>query len=64
MRNCTINVANNKTLISLIVTAKLICNLVFEYAKCWFYHDLAHFLKSLSLFFVVVAVYYQHMCYI
>ena len=36
-------VANTKALISLTVTAKLICDFVFAYAKCWFSHDAAHF---------------------
>ena len=34
-------VAKTKALISLIVTAKLICAIVFAYVKCWFSHDMA-----------------------
>ena len=41
-RNCTIHVAKTKALISFAVTAKLICVLVFAYAKCWFSPDVAH----------------------
>ena len=41
-RNGTICVANTKALISLAVTAKLICAFVFEYIECWFSHDAAH----------------------
>ena len=35
-RYCTIQVTNTKALISFAVTTKLICVLVFAYAKCWF----------------------------
>ena len=35
-------VAKTKALISLAVTAKLICTFVFAYAKSWFSHDAAH----------------------
>ena len=38
-RNCTILVAKTKALISFAVTAKLICDFVFAYAKCLFSHD-------------------------
>ena len=31
-----------------MVTAKLICVSVFEYAKCWFSHDAAHFLLTVK----------------
>ena len=34
-RNCTIHVAKTKAMISLTVTAKLICAFVFAYADCW-----------------------------
>ena len=54
-RDCTIPVAKTKTLISLAVTAKLICVFVFAYAKHWFSHDTAHMLTTISntlLFFV------------
>ena len=37
--NCTIRVAKTKAVISLAVTAKLICVFVFAYAKRWFSHD-------------------------
>ena len=36
-RNCTIRVAKTKALISIAVTAKLICTFVFAYAKCGFF---------------------------
>ena len=35
-------VAKTKALISLAVSAKLICVFVFAYAKSWFSHDEAH----------------------
>ena len=35
-RNCTIDVAKSKALISFAVTAKLICAFVFTYADSWF----------------------------
>ena len=38
-RNCTFRVAKTKALISLAVTAKLICVFVFAYAKSRFSHD-------------------------
>ena len=41
-RNYTICVAKTKALISFAVTAKLICDIVFAYAKCFFSHDVAH----------------------
>ena len=40
--DCTIRVAKTKVLISFAVTAKLICVLVFAYAKIRFSHDAAH----------------------
>ena len=40
-RDCTINVAKTKALISFAVTAKLI-RVFLAYAKCWFSHDVAH----------------------
>ena len=40
--DCTIHVAKTKALISFAVTAKLICVIVFAYAKIWFFHDEAH----------------------
>ena len=45
-RNCTIRVAKTKTLISFVVTAKLICVFVFAYADCWFSHEAAHLMKK------------------
>ena len=39
-------VAKTKALISLAVTAKLICIFVFAYAKSRFSHDRAHFEKN------------------
>ena len=42
MRDCTIYVAKTKTLISCAVTAKLICVLVFAYAKNRFSIDAAN----------------------
>ena len=41
MRDCTINGAKTKALISFAVTAKLICVFVFAYAKSRFSHDAA-----------------------
>ena len=38
---CTIRVAKTKTLISFVITAKLICVFVFAYADCWFSHEAA-----------------------
>ena len=40
-KKCTIRVAKAKALISLAVTAKLICLFVFAYADCWFSHGAA-----------------------
>ena len=40
-KDCTINVAKTKALISFVVTAKLICVFVLEYAKSRFSHDKA-----------------------
>ena len=37
----TIRVTKTKALISIAVTAKLICAFVFAYAKCWFSHGAA-----------------------
>ena len=42
LRNCTICVAETKTLISFAVNAKLICVFVFAYTKSLFSHDKAH----------------------
>ena len=42
--NCTSCVAKTKALISFVVTAKLICLLVFAYAKTQFSHNEAHFI--------------------
>ena len=42
---CTIREAKTKALISFAVTAKLICVLVFAYAKSRFSHDEAHIVK-------------------
>ena len=41
-RDCTIQVAKTKALISFAVTAKLICVFVFAYAKIRFSHVAAH----------------------
>ena len=38
-------VAKTKALISIAVTAKLICVFVFAYADCWFSHDAAQMIK-------------------
>ena len=48
-RDCTIRVAKTEALISLAVTAKLICILVFSYAKIRFSHDAAHFKSQRGL---------------
>ena len=40
-KQCTIRVAKTKALIRDAVTAMLICEFVFEYAKCLFSHDVA-----------------------
>ena len=50
-RNCTIRVAKTKALISLAVTAKLVCVFVFPYANCWFSHVAAHFNFERSVHF-------------
>ena len=47
-RDCTIQVAKTKALISFAVIAKLICIFVFAYAKIWFSHVAAHMRESLS----------------
>ena len=44
MNDCTIRVAKTKALISFAVTAKLICDFVFAYAKSRFSHDEAQIL--------------------
>ena len=41
-RDCTICVAKTKALISCAVTAQLICDFVFAYAKSHFSHEVAH----------------------
>ena len=41
--------AKTKALISFVVTAMLICAIVFPYAKCWFSHDTAQIIKSVAL---------------
>ena len=48
-RDSTIYVAKKKALISFVVTTKLICVFVFDYAKCWFSHDVAHICCCYSL---------------
>ena len=35
-------------LIEFVVTAQLSCAFVFAYAKCWFSHDVAHFISRLT----------------
>ena len=35
-------------LVRFVVTAKLSCAFVFAYAKCWFSHDVAHFISRLA----------------
>ena len=45
-RDCTSYVAKTKALISLAVTAQLICAFVFTYAKIRFSHDVAHILTT------------------
>ena len=47
MKNRTICVAKTKAMISLAVTAKLICAFVFSHADCWFSHDVAHVLSEI-----------------
>ena len=57
-RICTICVVKTKALISLAVTAKLICVFVFAYAKSRFSHDKAHFVDiSFSPNFMVKFVF-------
>ena len=46
--DCTIRTAKTKALISFVVTAKLICVLVFAYAKIRFSHDAAHIMAELE----------------
>ena len=41
-RDCTICVAKTKALISLAVTAKLVCAFVFACVNCWFSDVAAH----------------------
>ena len=49
-RNCTIQVAKTKALISFAVTGKLICVFVFAYADCWFSHEAAQIdLKQIGM---------------
>ena len=43
-------VVKTKALISFAVTGKLICVLVFAYAKCWISHDGAQILLKLFFF--------------
>ena len=43
-----ISVAITKALISFALTAKLICVFVFAYAKCWFSHDMAQFIRAME----------------
>ena len=45
-RDCTIQVAKTKALISFTVTAKLICVFVFKYAKIRFSHVAAHLISA------------------
>ena len=45
-RDCTIQVAKTKALISFAVTAKLICAFVFAQAKIWFSHGAARMILS------------------
>ena len=40
-KDCTLQVAKTKALISFAVTAKLICIFVFAYANYWFSHEAA-----------------------
>ena len=47
-RNCTIYEAKTKVLVSCAVTAQLICDFVFAYAKSRFYHDVAHIISEYS----------------
>ena len=41
-RGIVLYVAKTKALISFAVTAKLVCVVVYAYAKIWFSHDAAH----------------------
>ena len=43
-----IHVAKTKVLIRFAVTAKLSCAFVFADAKCWFFHDMAHFISRVT----------------
>ena len=52
--------AKTKALISFAVTAKLICDFVFAYAKSWFSHDAAHITVSQLL----VAIYFHVFAFI
>ena len=54
-RDRTIYVAKTKALISLAVTAKLICVFVFAYAKCWFSHDAAQMILDNTVFILFSA---------
>ena len=49
-RNCTIQLAKTKVLISFAVTAKLICTFVFAYALCLFSHDEAQLFVICTIF--------------
>ena len=42
-------IAKTKALISFAVTAKLICDFVFAYAKIRFFHDAAHIIPLVSV---------------
>ena len=54
-RDCTIQVAKTKALISFAVTSKLICVFVFAYAKIRFSHVAAHFMaQNIYLFLVAI----------
>ena len=41
-------------LISLAITAKLICTFVFAYAKCWFSHEATQILEKLQVVIIYV----------
>ena len=60
-RKCTFRVAKIKALISLAVTAKLICAFVFDYADCWFSHAAA---QIRMYYFCVNRVYIVQWCYV
>ena len=71
-RDCTIQVAKPKALISFAVTAKLICVFVFAYAKSRFSHDEAHLtvafisLRSILSFILLICSIkhvYKHLVY-